>query len=117
MQTRDVEALRRVASVSGPAIAALFDTETALFTHDPLAGRALWQRLTITHRPSAPPTKAIGGVSPHQQAEELAQLEALAAQPVLPNAPVGIVVPQGDGDPADRLANWLLAESGLATEA
>jgi hypothetical protein len=116
IQTREIEAVRRVAAAIGPAIAALFETEAALFTHDPLGGGALWQRLTIVYRPSVSPTKSIGGVSPRQQREELAQLDALAARPAIPSGPVGAVVPAGDGDPADRLADWLLAESGLATE-
>jgi hypothetical protein len=116
MQTRDIEAIRRVAAAFGPAIAALFETEAALFTHDPMGGGALWQRLTIIYRPAALSKKSIGGVSPRQQREELAQLEALAARPTLPNGPVDAVVPMGEGDPADRLAAWLLAESGLATE-
>ena len=116
IQTRDVEAVRRVAGAFGPAIAALFESEAALFTHDPLAGSAPWQRLTIVSRPSVMPKKQIGGVSARQQREELAQLEALAARPALPNDPVEAVVPPGEGDPAERLAAWLLAESGLATE-
>jgi hypothetical protein len=114
MQTRDIEAIRRVAAATGPAIAALFEIEAALFTHDPMTGGALWQRLTVIHRPSALSKQAIGGVSPRQQREELAQLEALASRPALPNGRVDALVPAGDGDPADRLAAWLLAESGLA---
>ena len=116
IQTHDVEAVRRVAGAPGPAIAALFESDVALFTHEPRDGSAPWQRLTIAHCPAVAPKKQIGGVSARQQREELAQLEALAARPALPNGPVAAVVPPGDGDPADRLAAWLLAESGLAAE-
>ena len=115
VQTKEADALRQIADSAGPAIAALFDNEAALFTHDPLAGAAAWQRLTIHSRPSAPPKKTIGGVSPRQQREELLQLDALAEKPALPNAPVDAVVPTGTGDATERLTAWLLSESGLAT--
>lgn len=115
MQTKEADALRRVADSAGPAIAALFDHEAALFTHDPLAGAAVWQRLTIHWLPSNLPKKVLGGVSPRQQREELLQLEAMAAKPALPNGPVDAVVPAGSGDAAERLTAWLLSESGFVT--
>ena len=113
MQAREAATLARMAQFEGPAIAALVEEEAALFTHDPDAGSALWQRLTISHRPSGV-QKSVAGVSPRQQREELAQLEALAERPALPAAPVEVLVPGGNGDPAERLAAWLLAESGYA---
>ena len=112
MQTRNLDSLARVASADGPAIAALFEQEAALFTHDPAAGRSTWQRLTVSHRPT-PPKKSIAGLSPRQQQEELLQLDALAEQPALPDTPVDVLVPGGAGDPTERLAAWLLDASGL----
>jgi hypothetical protein len=53
-------------------------------------------------------------LSPRQQREDLLQLEALAAQPALPTATVDTLVPSGDGNATDRLADWLLSRSGLA---
>jgi hypothetical protein len=103
-----------VADSAGPAIAALFDHEAALFTHDPLSGAAAWQRLTIHWLPSSLPKKTIAGVSPRQQQEEILQLQALAAKPALPNVPIEALVPNGHGDAAERLTAWLLSESGLA---
>jgi hypothetical protein len=114
MQTRDVEALARVADSAGPAIAAIFDQEAAIFTHDPLAGNTLWQRLTIVYHPTTPSRKSLAGMSARQQQEELLQLQALAERPTLPNGPVEALVPSGAGDATDRLTAWLLNESGLA---
>lgn len=116
LQASETSALSPLANHDGPAIAALTEQDAAVFTHDPAAGRALWQRLTITRRPSAEPRKTLGGKSPRQQREELAQLEALAERPALPTSPVDALVPTGHGDPADRLTAWLLAESGLSAE-
>lgn len=113
-QGRDLAALKPLAEFTGPAVAALFDHEAALFLHHPAAGSAIWQRLNITHRPEAP-KKKVGGASPRQQCEELLQLDALLERPALPNGPIDALVPAGAGDPTDRLAAWLLAESGLAT--
>lgn len=113
MQTRELGDLARLASAEGPAIAAVFEQEAAFFRHDPAAGRAAWQRLTITHRP-APPKRSVGGMSPRQQLEELMQLEALAAQPALPDGTVDALMPGGTGDPTERLTAWLLGASGLA---
>jgi hypothetical protein len=117
LQTNETAALSRIAGYHGPAIAALVEQDAAIFTHDPAAGRALWQRLTIDRRPAAEPTKTLGGLSPRQQREELAQLEALVERPALPASPVEALVPTGSGDPADRLTAWLLAESGLSAGA
>ena len=114
MQTRDIDALARVADSAGPAVAAMFEHEAALFTHDPLGGSALWQRLTILHLPASPPTRSTGGISPRQQSEEVLQLQALGERPALPNGPVESFVPHGAGDPTERLTAWLLEESGLA---
>ena len=111
MQARELTTLARVADFDGPAIAAIVEQEAAIFTHDPEAGSAAWQRLTISHRPTGV-QKTLAGVSPRQQREEMAQLEALAERPALPASPVEALVPGGNGDPTERLAAWLLAESG-----
>ena len=115
MQTRDANAVARVAAFDGPAVAAIVDQDAAQFRHDPADGRKLWQRLTITSRPETTPKTTLGGISPRQQREELLLLEALAERPALPDAPVESLIPRGDGDPTDRLTAWLLTESGLAS--
>ncbi|HVX39548.1 MAG TPA: hypothetical protein VHB25_08245 [Gemmatimonadaceae bacterium] len=112
VQARDLAALERITSCGGPALAAVFDEEAVCFTHDPAAGPNLWQRLAITSRPAREPKRRLGGLSPEQQRDELKQLEALAERPELPVDAIAALVPAGNGDAADRLAAWLLAESG-----
>ena len=112
VQAKNADSLSRFKAYGGPAIAALLQGEVAAFIHDPEAGKAPWQRIAISARPSAPPRKRIGAQSPAQQLDELRQLEALAERPSLSTAPIEALAPAGDGDPADRLASWLLNESG-----
>lgn len=112
-QTADQTGLDTFAQFDGPAIAALVAGDTACFVHDPAAGKSPWQRIKIWHRPAAPPRRTIGGISPRQQLDARAQLEALAQRPALSDTPVEALAP-GTGDPAERLASWLLNESGIA---
>lgn len=113
LQTSDATGLDRFGAYNGPAIAALVPDTAATFIHDPERGSALWQRLTIWKRPATEPRKSIAGISPVQQREELLQLIALAEQPSLSAMPVDALAPAGAGDPSDRLASWLLTQSGL----
>jgi hypothetical protein len=113
LQTSDTTGLDRLDTYPGPAVVACVGEDCAAFIHDPDRGAALWQRLTIWRRPTAEPRRTIGALSPRQQREELLQLDALAAQPALPSTPVDALVPRGDGNAAERLADWLLAQSGL----
>jgi len=115
IQTGDVRAIGSLGASPGPAIAAVFEQEAAFFTHDPAAGSALWQRLTILRRPASAPAKTLAGISQRQQREELLQLEALAERPALPAGYTAPFIPEGTGDPTDRLTAWLLTESGLAS--
>jgi len=114
IQTSDATGLDRLDAYSGPAIAACVSEDSATFIHDPDRGATSWQRLSIWRRPATEPRRTIGVLSPRQQREELLQLEALAVQPALPTAPVDALIPRGEGSAADRLADWLLAQSGLA---
>lgn len=114
LQTTKPDAFSRFAAYAGPAVASLLQGDAASFLHDPEAGRAPWQRIAIASRPSAPPRKRIGVQSPAQQLDELRQLEALAERPSLSTAPIESLAPVGDGDPAERLASWLLDESGVS---
>lgn len=114
MQTDDPLELARIEGCAAPLVAALIESEGACFVHDPKRGPATWQRLTITRRPAAVARTTIGGVSPRQQQEELAQLDALGVQPKLPDTPVDAIGGSGGGDATERLTAWLLAESGLA---
>lgn len=114
LQTNDTSGLDRLDRYSGPAVVACVGEDCGAFIHDPDRGAALWQRVIIRRRPTTEPRRTIGALSARQQREELLQLEALAAQPVLPTGPVDALVPRGDANAAERLADWLLAQSGLA---
>jgi hypothetical protein len=115
LQTADGSGLDRLAAFDGPAIAAMVPDGAALFLHEPTAGRETWQRLTVKQMPVAP-TRSIGGMSAWQMGEDLRLLADLAATPfALPlaaGAAAGRAV--GASDAAERIATWLLGESGLA---
>ncbi len=130
MQTADPTDLERLAGSAHPGVALLFDevrAEQAHFVHDPDAGSAPWERLTVTRLPEE---EKIGrGPRAPAWLEDLAHLRALAT------APSGAAPAAGDtgsraagetagaaraesGDaeaaPADRLAAWLLAQADLS---
>ena len=113
LQTTDARGLDRFRDYRGPAIAALVDDQSACFAHDPTRGTSLWQRLEIWQQPVAVTRKRVGGMSARQQAEEVAQLVAMATQPVFSASKLGDLVPAGE-NAVDRLTNWLLTESGLS---
>lgn len=109
LQTSKVEALAEALAVPGPAIAALMPDGAAEFLHAPEPARQLHERLRVTFSPQGP-RKAVQAWSVWQQDEELRQLLAMAAPPVM--AVTGV---SGNGaiaaDPVDRLAAWLLSQS------
>lgn len=120
MQTGDVAELDSIGACGGPAVAAVVNDSSARFVHDPRAARSLGPRLTVTHLPAAP-KEPLGGRSAWQQAEELAQLQALqhpgstwtaAASPASGPAAVGNGTTIDAGS-IDRLAGWLLSTAGL----
>jgi hypothetical protein len=116
LQTHDGSGLDRLAAWEGPGVAALVPESAARFVHDPAAGVAVHERITIGHLPDRAPRKAIGGLSAAQQAEELELLRSLAVRPAGP-APAGAEpapVGTGGGEPADRLAAWLLSQVDLS---
>ncbi len=121
VQTHVVSGLDRFAAWDGPGVAALMPESAAVFTHDPAAGAAPWQRLSIGSVPSREPTRPAGGLSPRQQAEELRQLTAMAeaakpSGPVRGDAAAGGIpagAPEATADPVDKLAAWLLQQADL----
>jgi hypothetical protein len=116
VQTTDATGVDLFSKFEGPSVLAFVPSSAACFVHDPDGGRAAWQRLRIWSRPTTWPRHALGGSSAWQQTEELRQLDALAERPSLEGAPVESLVPTGSGDPADRLASWLLDASGLGAQ-
>jgi hypothetical protein len=111
VQTDDTRGVDRFAAYDGPAVLAFVDSSAATFMHDPARGAEPWQRLEIWRPAAGEPRKSIHGSSPRQQWEDWLQLAALAVRPSLPATPLETLAPVGAGDPADRLAEWLLAES------
>lgn len=144
LQTADAEELGRLAENDHPAVALLFDSDRegqAYFVHDPEAGGAPWERLSIGRMPS---DADVGrGRRAPVWLEEVEHLRALAEEPRATGAspvaagsvgegtgagaprsgtaaPGGASHPDGTGttpappvDPADRLAALLLARAGL----
>ena len=113
VQTADATAVDVFSRFDGPSVMAFVPSPAACFVHDPSGGGATWQRMRIWNRPATPPRKSLGSSSARQQLEELRQLDALSERPSLEAAPVESLVPAGSGDPADRLASWLLDASGM----
>lgn len=115
IQTANVEELDGLARSPHPGVGLLFEEERpehARFVHDPNAGTAPWQRLTVSHLPEEP---AVGrGRRAPTWLEELTHLRTLAKQPavLLTN---GAEAP-GASDavtPADQLAAYLLSQVDL----
>lgn len=115
LQAADGSGLDRLAAWEGPGVAALVPESAARFVHDPAAGAASWERITITHVPDKVPRRTVGGFSAAQQAEELELLRSLAVRPAGAEAPAA--APAGaaaTAEPADKLAAWLLSRVDLS---
>lgn len=126
VQDRDPAALDVLRDFAGPAAAVLSD-RIARFVHDPRAGGALTDRLTVSYIPTDVPRHGIGGRSAWQLAEELAQLteHARAAKgSPSPEVAAGQVTvgaaasTGGSGQPAGAdavgaLTAWLLVQGGF----
>ena len=113
LQTADGSGLDRVADFDGPAIAAVMPEGSAVFLHDPAGGREPWQRLTVRTLGELP-RRAVGGISAWQMAEDRTLLADLARTPFAIPAEHGAAAPAiGAGEAVDRVAAWLLGQSGL----
>lgn len=113
LQTIDGSGLDRVAAFDGPAIAAVMPDGAAVFCHDPAAGREPWQRLTVGTLGEVP-KRAISGMSAWQMAEDRTLLGDLARTPITSPASGGTATRAVAADDAvERIAAWLLGESGL----
>lgn len=113
LQTVDGSGLERAAAFDGPAIAAVMPEGAAVFMHDPLGGRESWQRLTVRQLPEAP-KRGTRGLSAFQMGEDLKLLADLARTPFAVPTRAGAGAPAvGATDAVERIASWLLNESGL----
>jgi hypothetical protein len=115
LQTADGSGMDRFGAWEGPGIAALVPESAARFEHNPAAGTAPWERITITQLPDKLPRRTIAGLSATQQAEELELLRSLAARPQGVESLAAAPTPAGAGtvDLADKLAAWLLSRVDL----
>jgi len=114
LQTVDGSGLDRVATFDGPAVAALMPEGSAVFFHDPSAGREPWQRLTVRTLGDLP-RHAVGGTSTWQMGEDRTLLGDLGKTPFtipVSGGPAARAV--GSDDAVDRIAAWLLSQSGPA---
>jgi hypothetical protein len=111
LQSCSVAGLEPLIAVEGPAVAALMPNGAAEFIHRPGASPA-HERITISTKPSGA-RKGVEGWTTWQQQQELDQLYALAAAPVIAQEKQ----PQPASDPADRLASWLLSHADLSAAA
>jgi hypothetical protein len=116
MQAHEVEALKALDGWPGAGIGALMPPTGARFVHDPAAGPELWRRLIVTRSRDGHLSR-IGGSSAAQQAEEILQLEALAARPSPePAIPVSVPEVANTDDRIEQLTAWLLQQANLTQQ-
>lgn len=114
IQGHDVNELSLLSVWPATAIAALMPETATRFTHDPAAGAAPWQRLSVVGSPEARMAR-IGGLTSAQQVEEVRQLTALATPPpAAAVAPTAATPASAEADAVDRLAAWLLQQAQLS---
>jgi hypothetical protein len=92
---------------TGIAVAAFLPDTAVNFVHDPSAGSTTYERFVSITFPKEVRKRAIGGISPAQQAEDYTLLESLSVPPEI----------AGDAasDPAGKLSAWLLSQTNLTS--
>jgi hypothetical protein len=98
--------LEAFTAFNGIAVAAFLPTTAVNFVHDPSAGSTTYERFVAVTFPKEVRKRAIGGISPAQQAEDYTLLESLSVPPEI----------AGDAasDPAGKLSAWLLNQTNLS---
>jgi hypothetical protein len=98
--------LEAFAAFKGIAVAAFLPATAVSFIHDPSAGSTTYERFVAVTFPKEVRKRAIGGISPAQQAEDYTLLESLSVPPEI----------AGDAasDPAGKLSAWLLNQTNLS---
>ena len=74
--------------------------------HDPSAGSTTYGRFVKAEFPNEVRKRAIGGISPAQQAEDYTLLESLSVPPEIAG--------EAPSDPAGKLSAWLLGQTDLS---
>ena len=98
--------LEAFTAFKGIAVAALLPPTAVSFVHDPSAGSTIYDRFVSLAFTNEVRKRAIGGISPAQQAEDYTLLESLSVPPEI----------AGDAasDPAGKLSAWLLSQTNLS---
>jgi hypothetical protein len=113
-QSDSVKIVEAISDFDGPAIIAVMSGAEARFVHDPRAGSAVWQRISISRLPETRPKKSLGTRTAWQQRDDLAHLQALAEAPPRPtNGSAGVLAVVGatTADPTEQLTAWLMAQA------
>ena len=99
-------ALETFSTFDGMAVAALLPASAVSFVHDPSAGSTTVERFVSVVFPKEVKKRAIGSLSPTQQAEDYALLESMSVA----------LAATGDAasDPAGKLSAWLLNQTDLS---
>lgn len=94
------------AAFEGIAVAAFLPPTAVSFVHDPSSGATTYERFVAVTFPKEVRKRAVGGISPAQQAEDYSLLESLSVPPEI----------AGDAasDPAGKLSAWLLHQADLS---
>ena len=90
----------------GIAVAAFLPETAVSFIHDPSAGSTTYERFSSITFPKEVRKRAIGGISPAQQAEDYTLLESLSVPPEIAG--------EATTDPAGKLSAWLLSQTDLS---
>jgi hypothetical protein len=104
-ETGDAE-LKAFKAYEGIAVAAFLPDTAVSFIHDPSAGSTTYERFVSITFPNEVRKRAIGGISPAQQAEDYALLESLSVPPEIAG--------EAASDPAGKLSAWLLNQTNLS---
>ena len=98
--------LEAFTAFKGIAVAAFLPPTAVSFVHDPSAGSTTYQRFVSVKFPKEVRKRAIGGISPAQQAEDYTLLESLSVPPEIAG--------EAASDPAGKLSAWLLSQTDLS---
>jgi len=100
------ENLEALTAYKGIAVAAFLPDTAVSFVHDPSAGSTTYERFVSITFPKEVRKRAIGGISPAQQAEDYTLLESLSVPPEIAG--------EAASDPAGKLSAWLLSQTDLS---
>ena len=98
--------LEAFTAFKGIAVAAFLPDTAVSFVHDPSAGSTTYARFVSIAFPKEVRKRAIGGISPAQQAEDYTLLESLSVPPEIAG--------EAASDPAGKLSAWLLSQTNLS---